>query len=84
MNQPNKLSKFCVTKKARSAYDSGVRRAKTLQELKQCIMGRISGNGNHSIGVYVKIAELPDDISERDVDRLVHDISVDYKDKEKT
>ena len=80
MNQSNKLSKFCVTKKARSAYDSGVRRAKTLQELRQCIVGRIGGEGNHSIGVYIKVAELPDDISERDVDRLIANIGADYKD----
>ena len=80
MNLPNKLSKFVVTKKARSIYDSGVRRAKTLQELKLCISARTHGEGNHAIGVYVKIAELPDDVNERDIDRLITDIGVDYKD----
>ena len=79
MKIPNKLSRFCITKKA--GFWGGFNRARTLSDLKQNILQRNKGNGNKSIGVYVKIAELPDDISNSEVDKLIEDIGKDYKDE---
>lgn len=62
-------------------YDSGVRRAKNIEELKTCVCDRIRGKGNRAMGIYVKIAEFPDDITLSEVYSLVNQINADYKDE---
>ena len=80
MKRPNRLSKFCITKK--TGMYGGVNRATDLSDLRREILSRTNGNGKKSIGVYVKIAELPDNISEPEVFELLCRIEKDYKDPE--
>jgi len=73
----NKISKYLVSRW--NGHFQDVSRHKKIDDLRRYLITCFKGQGYKSIGIYVKVAEIPDNLCNDEILRIVSQIEKDFE-----